>query len=148
MKVIYVKEDWCLGCHLCEYQCMYANSGLDAMFKLKGKTQNFAPRIKVEGNDNAEIHFAVNCRHCNDAICVKSCIAGALTKENSGMVKIDKNKCVGCYTCVLVCPFGAIRPSADGKSAQKCMLCTDNNFGTPSCVANCPNQAIIYEERL
>ena len=28
MKKIYVKEEWCLGCHLCEYECAYANSGI------------------------------------------------------------------------------------------------------------------------
>ena len=51
MKRIYVNEEWCLGCHLCEYECMYANSGLDAMFKLKGRLGEFIPRIKVEGDD-------------------------------------------------------------------------------------------------
>ena len=28
MKRIYVKEEWCLGCHLCEYNCAFANCGL------------------------------------------------------------------------------------------------------------------------
>lgn len=126
---------------------MYANSGLDEMFKLKGRTKEFVPRIRVEGDDNSPVHFAVNCRHCTGAICVQSCIAGALTRDGDGMVCIDKNKCVGCYTCVLVCPFGAIMPAPDGKTAQKCMLCTDNSFGEPNCVKHCPNKAIVYEER-
>ncbi len=147
MKRIYVNEKWCLGCHLCEYECMFANSGLDAMFKLKGRTGEFLPRITVEGEDSSPVHFAVNCRHCTGAICVQSCIAGALSKTDEGMVVIDKNKCVGCFTCVLVCPFGAIMPAADGKAAQKCMLCTDNVKGEPNCVRYCPNNAIVYEER-
>ena len=29
MKHIYVNEKWCLGCHLCEYYCAFANSGED-----------------------------------------------------------------------------------------------------------------------
>ena len=38
MKKVYVNEEWCLGCHLCEYQCAFANSGIDNMVKaLKGK---------------------------------------------------------------------------------------------------------------
>ncbi len=38
MKRIYVEEKWCLGCHLCEYECAYANSGIADMVKaLKGK---------------------------------------------------------------------------------------------------------------
>ena len=47
MKRIYVNENWCLGCHLCEYYCAFANSGNNDMVKaLKGKIIN--PRIKVE----------------------------------------------------------------------------------------------------
>ena len=26
MKRVYVNEEWCLGCHLCEYNCAFANS--------------------------------------------------------------------------------------------------------------------------
>ena len=26
MKRVYVEEQWCLGCHLCEYNCAFANS--------------------------------------------------------------------------------------------------------------------------
>ena len=33
MKRIFINEEWCLGCHLCEYQCAYANSGIDDMVK-------------------------------------------------------------------------------------------------------------------
>lgn len=148
MKRIYVNESRCIGCRLCEWECVFANSGLDAMFKLKDlAAENFAPRIRVEGGENAELNFAVNCRHCEKAICVQSCIAGALSKTGEGMVVIDDKKCVGCFTCVLVCPFGAIMPRADGKAAQKCMLCTDNIKGEPNCVKYCPNGAIVFEER-
>lgn len=148
MKRIYVNEKWCLGCHLCEYECMFANSGLDEAFKLKGKAfVDIVPRIQVEGEDGDAIHFAVNCRHCSGTACVNGCIAGALTKTDDGMVVLDRNKCVGCFTCVLLCPFGAIMPAADGKAAQKCMLCTDNIKGEPNCVKYCPNNAIVFEER-
>ena len=33
MKRVYVEEQWCLGCHLCEVNCAFANSGLDDMVK-------------------------------------------------------------------------------------------------------------------
>ena len=37
MKRVYVNEDWCLGCHLCEYNCAFANSGeKDMALALKG----------------------------------------------------------------------------------------------------------------
>ena len=143
MKRVYVNEKWCLGCHLCEYNCAFANSGCDDMVKaLKGK--DIYPRIKVEGDD--KITYAVSCRHCTDPICVRSCISGALSKSEDGMVSIDKNKCIGCLTCVLVCPYGAISQDETG-AVQKCELCLKNSCGSPACVAGCPNNAIVYEER-
>ena len=38
MKRVYVNEEWCHGCHLCEYNCAFANSGMtDMATALKGK---------------------------------------------------------------------------------------------------------------
>ena len=142
MKRIYVNEKWCLGCHLCEYNCAYANSGLTDMVKaLKNKT--IYPRIRIEGNDT--ITYAVSCRHCTDPICVRSCISGALHIEE-GVICIDHDKCVGCLTCVLVCPYGAVVQGENG-AVQKCELCMKNTVGSPACAAGCPNRAIVYEER-
>ena len=142
MKRIYVKEEWCLGCRLCEYNCAFANSGETNMAQaLKGK--QIYPRIHVEGNDS--ITYAVSCRHCEDPLCVKSCIAGAISKTG-GVVQIDREKCVGCYTCVLVCPYGALAPGENG-GMIKCELCLSNRCGAPACVGGCPNGAIVYEER-
>ena len=142
MKRIYVNEAWCLGCRLCEYYCAFANSGEDDMVKaLKGVTIH--PRIQIESQGN--ISFAVSCRHCPEPLCVKGCITGALTQKD-GVITIDENKCVGCYTCILSCPYGAVMPG-EGTAVQKCELCTRNAQGSPACVAGCPNQAIVWEER-
>ena len=142
MKRVYVNEEWCLGCHLCEYNCAFANSGETDMVKaLRGRT--LYPRIHVE--EDGRVCYAVSCRHCTDPLCVRSCISGALSLAD-GAVKIDRDKCVGCLTCVLVCPYGAIAPGPDG-AATKCELCLENACGSPACVAGCPNRAIVYEER-
>lgn len=63
-----------------------------------------------------------------------------------GAVQIDSGKCVGCYTCILSCPYGALSTSSEG-AIQKCELCAKNAFGQPMCVQGCPNKAIVYEER-
>lgn len=143
MKRVFVNEKWCLGCHLCEYNCAFANSGMDDMVKaLKGK--NINPRIQVEGDEN--INFAVSCRHCKTPLCVKGCITGALSIKD-GVISLNKEKCVGCFTCVVSCPYGAIMPDESGHTAQKCELCLNNSHGAPACVTGCPNNAIVYEER-
>lgn len=143
MKRVYVNEKWCLGCHLCEYNCAFANSGEADMVKAL-QNVTIHPRIRVEGDD--KISFAVQCRHCDDPLCVKSCISGAMSVRD-GVVHCDTDKCVGCLTCVLVCPYGAVMPAPDGGVIQKCELCANNSFGEPACVKGCPNNAIVFEER-
>ena len=76
MKRVYVNEQWCLGCHLCEYYCAFANSGKSDMVKaLKGAAVH--PNIRIEEGPGG-ISFAVACRHCSEPLCVRGCISGAL----------------------------------------------------------------------
>lgn len=142
MKRIYVNEKWCLGCHLCEYYCAFAGMNQTDMARAL-KDIKINPKINIEEKDG--ISFAVSCRHCLEPLCVKSCITGALS-VNDGIITIDKERCVGCYTCILSCPYGAISPSDEG-AVQKCELCTKNANGSPACVNGCPNNAIVFEER-
>lgn len=142
MKRVYANEKWCIGCHLCEYNCAFANSGQSDMVKAL-KDKPIFPRVCVEGGD--KITYAVSCRHCDDPLCVKSCISGAL-KKYDGVIKIDKEKCIGCLTCILVCPYGALSQGEKG-AVQKCELCLENSCGSPACVSGCPNRALVYEER-
>ena len=155
MKRVYVNEKWCLGCHLCEYYCAFAsinsadnsdgNKNRDMARALKDIKIN--PRIKIEEKD--EISFAVSCRHCREPLCVKGCITGALSITD-GVIVIDHEKCVSCYTCILSCPYGAVSPSDDG-AVQKCELCVKTGAPaaafTPPCVEGCPNGATVFEER-
>lgn len=141
MKRVYVNEQWCLGCHLCEYNCAFSNSGKRDMASAL-RDVSIRPNIRVE--TDGKICFAVSCRHCDEPLCVTNCIAGALTKKD-GVISIDKTRCVGCYTCVLSCPYGCVTPTETGVM-QKCELCTLGG-GTPMCVEGCPNKAIVFEER-
>lgn len=142
MKRIYVKEEVCIGCRLCEIHCIVQHSKTKKIIKaFREESPRALSRVLVE--EIGPISFAIQCRHCDDAPCVEACITGAMHKED-GRIVCDEDRCVGCWTCIMVCPFGVIKRD-EGKIASKCDLCPDEEI--PVCVANCPNEALVYEER-
>ena len=60
------------------------------------------------------------------------------------MITFNSEKCIGCWTCIMVCPYGAIKMDVSRKVVAKCDLCSE--LGEPECVANCPNGALICKE--
>jgi carbon-monoxide dehydrogenase iron sulfur subunit len=144
MKRIYAKEDYCIGCRLCEVYCIWKHSGHETLVKAFQDEEN-RPEPAVLVEEDGAISFALQCRHCEDAPCVAACIAGAMTRDpETGVVHHDEDKCVGCWSCVMMCPFGAIHIDLEkGKVVSKCDLCKGDEV--PACVAHCPNEALIYE---
>lgn len=147
MKRVYAVEEYCVGCGLCKVHCITAHSPYkDDIVKAYKKTfPRPLPRVIVE--EKKPLSFALQCRHCEEANCTKACITGAMQKDPvTGVVTNDESRCVGCWTCILVCPHGAIiRDERDKKVASKCDLCIDVKE-TPACAANCPNGALQYRE--
>ena len=97
------------------------------------------PRIRVE--KQADISFSLQCRHCDEPWCLYSCLTGAMHRDPAtGMISVDSEKCIGCWTCLLACPNGALTRDLDNKIVAKCDLCVEQEV--PVCVANCPNEAL------
>jgi len=62
----------------------------------------------------------------------------------TGMVVVDEDKCMGCWTCMVACPNGALTRDLDNRIVAKCDLCIGSEV--PACVANCPNEALKLVE--
>jgi len=146
MKRIYIQEEYCIGCRLCEIYCQVKHSKSKKIIKAyREGMAEIIPRVLVE--EIGYNSFAIQCRHCPDAPCVAACISGALQKnKNTGVVTFDEDKCVGCWSCIMVCPYGVIkRDLSDRKIASKCDLCVDEDI--PVCVKNCPNEALKFIDK-
>lgn len=144
MKRVYINEEACMGCHLCEVYCQLQHSQHDDLIKaFKRESPQPLPRLQVQ--EKKPVSFAIQCRHCAEPHCAYACLTGALHRNsNSGAVTVDAEKCIGCWTCILACPFGVIRQDINRGKISKCDLCQGKDM--PVCVANCPNEALIYAE--
>ncbi len=141
MKRIYIKEEYCIGCRLCEIHCLVQHSKSRKIIKaFKKEFPRALPRILVE--EKGYLSFAIQCRHCEEAPCIEACITGAMYRDKTtGAVLCDEDRCVGCWMCIMVCPFGVIKRNLEKKKiASKCDLCQGEEM--PVCVANCPNEAL------
>ncbi len=146
MKKIYAIEKYCMGCGLCKVYCLVQHSrSKDIIKAYKKETSKPLSRINIE--IFGSLSLALQCRHCIEAPCVDVCLTGAMTiDDDTGAVMHDEKKCIGCWTCVMVCPTGVINLDLENHKVVKCDL-----FGLskmPVCVENCPNQALIYKEEI
>ena len=150
MKRTYAIEQWCINCRRCEVACKtFHSASRDTVKAFTVEYPEPHSRVRVEGG--AQLSVAVNCRHCADPKCVEGCISGAMTKDPvTGVVTSDPDKCVGCRTCMSMCPFGCVRieDASEKGIAYKCDLCGEEpgRPGEPRCVAACPNRALVYIE--
>jgi Fe-S-cluster-containing dehydrogenase component len=62
--------------------------------------------------------------------------------EGMGLVEVDYDVCIGCRSCVAVCPFGAMNFNVTDRQVFKCDLCD----GDPQCVRFCDVKAVEYIE--
>ena len=142
MKRIYSKEQVCIACHLCEVYCQAGHAKSKDLVKAMQR-ESGVPRTRVE--EKKPVSFSLQCRHCDEPACVYACLTGAMTKDPvTGIVNVDTDKCMGCWTCILVCPHGGIRQDKNKGAIAKCDLCAGKEM--PLCVANCPNEALVYVE--
>ena len=139
MKKVYFDSQRCLGCHSCEFACAVEHSVSKDPVRASLEEERPISRRKVKLVET--MCLTVGCRHCQPAPCVEACMAGAMTKDfETGEVALDEEKCVGCWMCVMVCPFGAVRPGRI--FSIKCDMCPDRDQSLV-CVEACPTGALF-----
>ncbi|MTI15366.1 4Fe-4S dicluster domain-containing protein [Sansalvadorimonas verongulae] len=149
-KYIFADSQSCIGCRTCEVACVISHQEDRSLSALD--PNSFAPRLQLI--QNAQVTVPVMCRQCEDAPCARVCPNDAITREDD-MIKVNQERCIGCKTCAIACPFGAMNVVTQNKTvgsglfardetralALKCDLCTDHQEG-PQCVKVCPTNAL------
>lgn len=140
-KEIFVRLDRCMGCHTCALACAVEHSQSKNIFGAILERPSPKKRIYVEWVAPDQ-KLPILCRHCEDAPCMHACISGAISRTEDDVVVTNSDKCIGCWTCVMVCPYGVIGRHMEKHNAYRCDRCPDRQI--PACVDSCPTKALVY----
>lgn len=124
----YVKADAakCEGVRACEKIC--------AQTFFKSEDAQFSS-IRVAKKGSA---YEINvCNQCGQ--CIAVCPVKALSRNQAGIVMVDKKTCVGCFMCVGFCPTLSMRRAPGQREPFKCVSCGQ-------CVKKCPKGALQMVE--
>lgn len=133
-----IVQDNCIGCRACEAACKTA-------WKIPEGPENYRTKViyasHTQSSNSRMTWLPVLCNQCDNAPCVKVCPTKASYKrEEDGIVMVDADKCIGCKTCMVACPYEARYYDEEIKSVDKCTFCQPRlqNGQFPACVEHCP----------
>ena len=156
----------CIGCHGCAIACKVENNVPDdiawnRILTVGGESMDTPAGIFP----NVTMSFLpLNCQHCDNPACVKVCPVGATYKDpDTGAVRQDYDKCIGCRMCMSACPYTGVRsfnweepkysvdfsvgdadvPTHQKHVVEKCTMCWHRLAKglEPACVEVCPGIA-------
>ncbi|MCI8469167.1 MAG: 4Fe-4S dicluster domain-containing protein [Eggerthellaceae bacterium] len=159
----------CIGCHSCAVACKQINN------LPRGVWWN---RVLTEGGEDMDTPAGefpnlsmtatpVSCQHCENPACVKVCPVGATYKDpETGVVRQDYDKCIGCRMCMAACPYTGVRsfnweepayavdvalgdadvPKHQKHVVEKCTVCypRTSQGASPACMEVCPPLARFW----
>ena len=156
----------CVACNSCAVACKIENNL---------PNNNWWNRVLTVGGEHMDApqgaypnlkmyNITLSCQHCENPACVKVCPVGATYKdEETGVVRQDYDKCLGCRMCMSACPYTGVRsfnwdepkyyldfpvgdkdvPNHQKHVVEKCTLCWHRIAQglVPACVESCSARA-------
>jgi Fe-S-cluster-containing dehydrogenase component/formate-dependent nitrite reductase membrane component NrfD len=130
----------CIGCHACTVACKEENQ------VPLGVNRTWVKYIEKGTFPDTRRYFSVlRCNHCDQPPCVAICPTVALYRRRDGIVDFNRERCIGCKSCLQACPYDALYIDPDTLTAAKCHYCAHRvEVGLePACAVVCPVQAIV-----
>ena len=167
--VIAVDTNRCMGCYTCGIACKQENNLPDNVWWCRSLTVGGDNVDSPSGvfPDVSMSYMTLQCQHCENPACVKVCPVGATYQDpESGIVRQDYDKCIGCRMCMAACPYTGVRtfnweePSYSVEHAlgsvnapvhqkhvvEKCTMCQHRLAEglEPACIDACPAVARYF----
>ena len=161
----------CTGCKTCEMACKdYKDLGLGVAYR-KVYEVTLGETKKADDGTFASTcvsyPLSLACNHCENPACVKVCPVGATYKDpDTGVVRQDYDKCIGCRMCMSACPYTGVRsfnweepqyaigqpmgsldiPQHQKQVVEKCTMCWHRlaKGEEPMCVKTCLARARFW----
>lgn len=142
--IILADLDRCIGCRGgCQVACK-TEHGI-ALGPSRSRLYTMGPTGTFP---NLQMYFLpVMCQQCENPACVQVCPTGACYKdEGDGVIKINRDSCIGCQSCKRACPYDAIFFNQELRVSDKCNVCAERREQgeEPACVRNCSGKALMY----
>ena len=156
----------CIGCHTCSIACKVENNLPEGILWNRTLTDGGEAMDTPSGvwPNVRKDFYTVSCQHCENPACVKVCPVGATYKDpETGVVRQDYDKCIGCRMCMAACPYTGVRsfnweepvsavgfamgdadaPAHQKHVVEKCTMCWHRLAKglQPACMELCPGRA-------
>lgn len=136
---ILVEISRCDGCGACVEACREANG-------IGGGGSRIVVYHRGDAGDRG--YLPVMCSQCERPPCVDVCPTKASLRDATGRVVIERKLCIGCYACLMACPYNARYFNKEIRAMDGCDFCAHYRKRTgsrvPACVAKCPRAALFF----
>jgi tetrathionate reductase subunit B len=139
-----LRQDRCIDCERCIQACIKTNDVPDYGYRTRILEHDAPDAIGMKRE-----FIPILCNHCNNPPCVRACPTRATTKDKkTGIVMMNYDKCIGCKSCVLACPYDARYFNEEKRAIDKCNFCYDTRLSKgeklTACAAACPADVRIF----
>ena len=129
----------CVGCGACDIACKTENNVTEGFH-----WSNHITETTGAFPDTRFRYIPTLCNHCDDAPCVNNCPTTAMHKTDEGLTLHDPDLCIGCGTCQVSCPYGAIYKNREEPHGRW----RDRSEAIPGCTSSAAQVAAMSGEEI